>query len=191
VSARSVHAEREVRPPTLAALVAYFLRLGTLGFGGPIALVGYMHRDLVERRGWFDKAEYVEGLALAQLAPGPLAAQLAIYFGWLRAGTWGATAVAIAFVLPSFVMGAGGVRALRRLRRAAVDARCLLRRGCGRHRDHRTQRLEARPLDARTRPPAVGDRSGERARDRGDRIRAGLAVRPRRCAAASWSTSAG
>jgi chromate transporter len=91
-------------PYSLHGLLAYFLRLGTFGFGGPIALVGYMQRDLVERRGWVSKAEYGEGLALAQLAPGPLAAQLAIYLGWLRGGTWGATLVAIAFVIPSFLM---------------------------------------------------------------------------------------
>ncbi len=91
-------------PYSLGTLLAYFLRLGTFGFGGPIALVGYMQRDLVERRRWVTKAQYGEGLALAQLAPGPLAAQLAIYLGWLRAGTLGATLVAIAFVLPSFVM---------------------------------------------------------------------------------------
>ena len=91
-------------PYSLNALLLYFLRLGTVGFGGPIALVGYMQRDLVERRGWVSKQDYMEGLALAQLAPGPLAAQLAIYLGWLRAGTVGATAVALAFVLPSFVM---------------------------------------------------------------------------------------
>ena len=67
-----------------ASCSRYFLRLGTLGFGGPIALAGYMQRDLVERRGWISKQDYVEGLALAQLAPGPLAAQLAIYLGWVR-----------------------------------------------------------------------------------------------------------
>ena len=66
------------RAPSLAAFTAYFLRLGTFGFGGPIALAGYMQRDLVETRGWITKDEYVNGLALAQLAPGPLAAQLAI-----------------------------------------------------------------------------------------------------------------
>ncbi|HXJ35020.1 MAG TPA: chromate transporter [Candidatus Eisenbacteria bacterium] len=88
----------------LRDLVEYFLRLGTFGFGGPIALVGYMQRDLVERRRWFSKRDYLEGLALAQLAPGPLAAQLAIYLGWLKARTFGATLVALAFVLPSFVM---------------------------------------------------------------------------------------
>src|SRR5712664_586103 len=91
-------------PPTLRALVLYFLRLGTFGFGGPIALVGYMQRDLVERRGWISKQDYVEGLALAQLAPGPLAAQLAIYLGWVRAGTLGATLVSIAFLAPSLSM---------------------------------------------------------------------------------------
>lgn len=92
------------RAPSLAAFVAYFLRLGTFGFGGPIALAGYMQRDLVEEREWVTKDEYVKGLALAQLAPGPLAAQLAIYLGWARGGILGATLVALAFVLPSFVM---------------------------------------------------------------------------------------
>ncbi|MFL5395971.1 MAG: chromate efflux transporter, partial [Myxococcales bacterium] len=82
----------------------YFLRLGTFGFGGPIALAGYMQRDLVERRRWISKQDYVEGLALAQLAPGPLAAQLAIYLGWVRARVLGATLVSLAFIAPSFVM---------------------------------------------------------------------------------------
>jgi chromate transporter len=89
---------------TVRDLWWYFLRLGTLGFGGPIALVGYMQRDLVEVRGWITPSEYREGLTLAQLAPGPLAAQLAIYIGWLRAGVWGATLTGVAFVAPSFVM---------------------------------------------------------------------------------------
>jgi len=91
-------------PYSLRELVSYFLVLGTTGFGGPIALVGYMQRDLVERRRWISLKDYKEGLALAQLAPGPLAAQLAIYLGWLRYGVLGATLVAIAFILPSFVM---------------------------------------------------------------------------------------
>lgn len=94
----------ETTPYTLGALLLYFLNLGTFGFGGPIALAGYMQRDLVERRRWISKQDYLEGLALAQLAPGPLAAQLAIYIGWLRAGTLGATLVSLAFILPSFVM---------------------------------------------------------------------------------------
>jgi chromate transporter len=92
------------RPYSLGDLVRYFLRLGALGFGGPIALAGYMQRDLVEDRKWISKEDYLEGLALAQLAPGPLAAQLAIYIGWLRARVWGATVVGFAFVAPSFVM---------------------------------------------------------------------------------------
>ena len=89
---------------SLADLARYFLRLGTIGFGGPIALVGFMQRDLVEERGWFTPAEYREGLALAQLAPGPLAAQLAMYLGWARGGAVGAALVGFAFVLPSFLM---------------------------------------------------------------------------------------
>jgi chromate transporter len=91
-------------PLGLSDLFRYFVMLGTTGFGGPIALVGFMQRDLVERRQWYSKDEYMEGLALAQLAPGPLAAQLAIYLGWLRGGLIGATLVAFAFVLPSFIM---------------------------------------------------------------------------------------
>lgn len=85
-------------------LTRYFLRLGTFGFGGPIALVGYMQRDLVETRGWFTAEEFGEGLAFAQLAPGPLAAQLAIYLGWLRGGAAGATLTGLAFIGPSFLM---------------------------------------------------------------------------------------
>lgn len=85
-------------------LTRYFLRLGTFGFGGPVALVGYMHRDLVERRAWISEADYKEGMALAQLAPGPLAAQLAIYLGYVHYRVWGATVVGLAFVLPSFLM---------------------------------------------------------------------------------------
>jgi chromate transporter len=88
----------------LDAWTAYFLRLGTLGFGGPIALAAAMHRDLVDERRWVTAEEYKEGLALAQLAPGPLAAQLAIYLGWIRGGVLGATLTGVAFVLPSFVM---------------------------------------------------------------------------------------
>ena len=89
---------------SLSSLTRYFLKLGTLGFGGPVALIGYMHRDLVEERGWISEDEYREGLALAQLAPGPLAAQLGIYLGYIHYGVWGATLTGLAFVLPSFVM---------------------------------------------------------------------------------------
>jgi chromate transporter len=93
-----------VVPSSRRELIRYFLLLGTLGFGGPIALAGYMQRDLVERRRWISKQDYVEGLALAQLSPGPLAAQLAMYLGWVRGGASGAALIGAAFVLPSFVM---------------------------------------------------------------------------------------
>jgi chromate transporter len=83
---------------------AYFLRLGAAGFGGPIALAGFMQRDLVEDRRWVSRQDYLDGLALAQLAPGPLAAQLAMYLGYVRAGLPGATIVSICFILPSFFM---------------------------------------------------------------------------------------
>lgn len=89
---------------TLWQLTLYFLKLGTLGFGGPVALVGFMHRDLVEERGWISEADYKEGLALAQIAPGPLAAQLAIYLGYVHHRILGATVSGLAFVLPSFAM---------------------------------------------------------------------------------------
>jgi chromate transporter len=85
-------------------MVLYMLRLGTLGFGGPVALVGYMHRDLVEMRAWISEADYKEGLALAQLAPGPLAAQLGIYMGYVHYRIVGATLAGLAFVIPSFLM---------------------------------------------------------------------------------------
>ena len=94
----------EVANAPWRAFLLYFLRLGTFGFGGPIALAGYMQRDLVERRRWITKDDYVQGLALAQLAPGPLAAQLAMYLGWVKARARGATLVSLAFILPSFVM---------------------------------------------------------------------------------------
>jgi chromate transporter len=91
-------------PPTIGALSRYFLGLGTWGFGGPVVLVERMRRDLQEARSWYTLAEYREGMALAQLAPGPLAAQLSIYLGWLRGGLAGATLTGIAFILPSFLM---------------------------------------------------------------------------------------
>jgi chromate transporter len=89
---------------TLWQMVLYMLRLGSLGFGGPVALVGYMHRDLVEERKWINEADYKEGLALAQLAPGPLAAQLGIYMGYVHYRIVGATLAGLAFVMPSFLM---------------------------------------------------------------------------------------
>jgi len=96
--------DMESRKYTLKEITLYFLRLGAWGFGGPVALVGYMHRDLVERQQWLTEEEYKEGLALAQLAPGPLAAQLGIYIGFVHYGLLGATLTGLAFVLPSFIM---------------------------------------------------------------------------------------
>jgi chromate transporter len=94
-------------PCSFTQLLVYFLRLGTLGFGGPIALAGRMDKDLVEERRWVLRQDYVEGLAFSQLSPGPLAAQLAMYIGWVKAGRAGAALVAIAFVAPSFFMAVG------------------------------------------------------------------------------------
>jgi len=89
---------------SLTNFILYFLKLGCLGFGGPIALVGYMQKDLVDERKWISQEDYLNGLAFSQLAPGPLAAQLAMYLGFVRAGFFGATIAAAAFILPSFVM---------------------------------------------------------------------------------------
>jgi len=89
---------------SLPCFLGYFLWLGTVGFGGPIALAGHMQQELVDRRRWIAKQDFLEGLALAQLAPGPLAAQLAIYLGYVRAGVLGATLVGLVFILPSFLM---------------------------------------------------------------------------------------
>jgi len=89
---------------SLAQLARYFFRLGALGFGGPIALAGYMQRDLVERRHWFTQEEYLQGLAVSQTLPGPLAAQLAMWLGYVRRGFWGAVAAALPFILPPFVI---------------------------------------------------------------------------------------
>src|SRR5499433_2145947 len=98
---------RSPKPCSLAQLLVYFLRLGTFGFGGPIALAGRMDKDLVEERRWISRQDYIEGLAFSQLSPGPLAAQLAMYLGWVRAGPAGAAVVSAAFILPSFSMAVG------------------------------------------------------------------------------------
>ena len=93
-------------PPrlSLTQIAGYFVRLGTFGFGGPIALAGYMQRDLVERRHWFTQEEYLQGLAVSQTLPGPLAAQLAMWLGYVRRGFWGACAAAVPFILPPFLI---------------------------------------------------------------------------------------
>ena len=100
----AIVADRKVTQPTLRQFLLYFLHLGTFGFGGPIALAAHMQKDLVDDRGWVSSEDYFEGLAFSQLSPGPLAAQLAMYLGWVRAGTLGATLTGLAFVLPSFLM---------------------------------------------------------------------------------------
>src|SRR3977135_4335281 len=92
---------------SLRELTGYFFKLGYSGFGGPVALVGYMHRDLVEDKKWISEEDYKEGLALAQLAPGPLAAQLSIYIGFIHYRILGATVAGLAFILPSFIMVVG------------------------------------------------------------------------------------
>jgi chromate transporter len=94
----------QLRPYSLALLALYFLKLGSVGFGGPVALVGYMYRDLVETRHWMTDEDYKEGLTLAQLMPGPLAAQLAMYLGYVHNRIVGATVAGVAFVSPSFLM---------------------------------------------------------------------------------------
>jgi hypothetical protein len=85
-------------------VLAYFLKLGAIGFGGPIATVGYMQRDLVEQRRWMDGQDFLDGVALGQTMPGPLAAQVAMWVGYLRRGALGAAAVAAAFVAPAFAI---------------------------------------------------------------------------------------
>ncbi len=100
--------EQHIRPIySLKDLIIYFFKLGTWGFGGPVALVGYMHRDLVENKKWISEDDYKEGMALSQLAPGPLAAQLSIYLGYVHYRILGATLVGLAFVIPSFLMVLG------------------------------------------------------------------------------------
>jgi chromate transporter len=91
-------------PVGFGRLLKYFLLLGSTGFGGPIATVGYMQRDLVDDRGWLSKQDLLDGIALGQSMPGPLAAQVAMWVGYLRRGAAGALATAGMFVLPSFVI---------------------------------------------------------------------------------------
>jgi chromate transporter len=103
-SVNAVAAVEGVAPVSLRTFALYFLKLGATGFGGPIALAGHMQQVLVVERRWISEKDYLDGLALAQLAPGPLAAQLAMYLGYVRGGVWGATVVSAAFILPSFLM---------------------------------------------------------------------------------------
>jgi chromate transporter len=94
-------------PPGFRAYLRYFLGLGTWGFGGPIATVGYMQRDLVERRGWLSRRDFLNGVALGQTMPGPLAAQVVMWVGFLRGGPAGALAMSAAFIVPSFALVIG------------------------------------------------------------------------------------
>src|SRR5258707_247160 len=89
---------------SLTKFALYFLKLGCIGFGGPIALVGYMQKELVDERKWISQEDYLNGLAFSQLAPGQLDAQMAMYLGFVRAGFMGATLIGAAFILPSFLM---------------------------------------------------------------------------------------
>jgi len=94
----------DLRTVPWPAFLGYFLGLGTWGFGGPIASVGYMQRDLVERRAWISRTDFLDGVALGQTMPGPLAAQVVMWLGFLRAGTRGALAASAAFIAPSFTL---------------------------------------------------------------------------------------
>jgi len=98
------HGPSPASPIPFARFVRYFLGLGTWGFGGPIATVGYMQRDLVERRGWLDRQDFLNGVALGQTMPGPLAAQVVMWVGYLQSGSLGALVTALTFILPSFVL---------------------------------------------------------------------------------------
>src|SRR5437660_8222084 len=85
-------------------LVRYYLRLGLLGFGGPVALVGQMEREMVGEKKWLTKEEMREGIAVCQSLPGPLAIQVGIWIAYIRGGFWGAWAGGWAFILPNFVL---------------------------------------------------------------------------------------
>jgi len=92
---------------SIRAIAGYFLRLGTLGFGGPVALCGLMERELVDERRWLSKAEMREAIAVSQSLPGPLAIQVGIFVSYMRGGFWGAWAGGWAFILPNFLIVAG------------------------------------------------------------------------------------
>ena len=97
--------ERVDTPPRvrISDLVVYFLRLGAVGFGGPVALVGQMEKELVQERRWLTKDEFREGVAVCQSLPGPLAIQVGIFISYIRGGFWGAWAGGWAFILPNFI----------------------------------------------------------------------------------------
>src|SRR5262249_48270260 len=97
-------AEETTHRVSIRDLVRYYLRLGVLGFGGPVALVGQMERELVGGKKWLTKEEMREGIAVCQSLPGPLAIQVGIWISYLRGGFWGAWAGGWAFILPHFLI---------------------------------------------------------------------------------------
>ena len=180
---------RRCEPYALRELVAVLSPVSARrALADPIALVGYMQRDLVETRRWIALEDYKEGLALAQLAPGPLAAQLAIYLGWLDHGVLGATLVAVAFVLPSFLMVL--VLSRRSTSPTAVS------RGCRARSTASAQPSSPSSRGARTSSPGARSRricssgrcfSSSAARDRVDRSASSSGYS---CSAASWPSLA-
>ena len=126
-------------------LIGYFLKLGTVGFGGPVALVGFMHRDLVEQRRWITEDTYKLSLALAQIMPGPLAAQTAIAIGYFEGGVLGATLVGLGFHYSLVSDGGCDLDGLCGVWRAVVDASTFLRDRRNGHRHHRHRCLQAGP----------------------------------------------
>ena len=133
------------KEPSLRGLLAYFIRLGTVGFGGPIALASRMNKDLVEERGWLSKQDYLEGLAFSQLSPGPLAAQLAMYIGWLKAGPVGAALSGVALIAPSFCMAIALAIAYAKFGSLPLIQEMFYGVGAGRDRHHRTGSIPPRP----------------------------------------------
>src|SRR5215475_8180338 len=97
-------AESNTQRVPIRELVRYYLRLGSIGFGGPVALVGQMERELVGDRKWLTKEEMREGIAVCQSLPGPLAIQVGIWISYIRGGFWGAWAGGWAFILPNFII---------------------------------------------------------------------------------------
>ncbi len=127
---------------TLWQLVLYFLKLGAMGFGGPVALVGYMRRDLVQQRSWITEADYKEGLALAQLAPGPMAAQTAIYLAMSTTESWAQPWRVLLLCCRRFHGGSAGL-GLQPIWRAVLDAGGVLWGRCGGHWHHCHQCAQA------------------------------------------------
>src|SRR5450756_417844 len=152
----------------LGQLLTYFVRLGAFGFGGPIALTGAMQLDLVDRRRWISLQEYKEGLALSQLAPGPLAAQLAIY-PWMDKVRGNGRHTRCLCFHPAFpIHGARACCAIPPIWRPRLDAGCFLWRRCGSNRRHREECVEARQEHARVKTAVLGVVSGHCGCDRLD-----------------------